>query len=762
MRALEALAVARSPSPYAPAAETAASSLLEVCSFVHNAVMEFSSESFEQAVQLLQAGRLTDAEQICRQIVAAKPNFADAWHLLGVIALQTGKNELAVDCLNRAVAANPADAEAFNNLGIALKNQNLWDEAIDRFRQAVKLKPNFAEANYNLGNALQEQAKPEEAIACYLQALVHKPDAAEVHSALGRAFQYRGNFPEAIDSYRQALELDPNDSVTHFHLALALQSEDNFEEAISEYRTALELNPAYGEAHFQLGGAFQTQGKTAEAIASYRQAVELMPASAEAFNCLGAAYKDHGMLDEAFAAFGRALELNPNYATAHHNVGIVLKDTGQLDQAIASFRRALAMDSDNTRVHSSLLFTLLYERESTPAALYEEHRRWNRQHAEPLRRLIRPHTNDSTPGRRLKVGYVSPDFRENCHALFTVPLFSSHNHTDFEYFCYSSVASPDSFTERLRACTDVWRNVARLSDEQVAEMIREDRIDILVDLTMHTAGSRLLLFARKPAPIQVCWLAYPGTTGLSTMDFRLTDPYLDPLGLDDRYYSEESIRLPDTFWCYDPLTAEPAVNPLPAVSNGFVTFGSPHNFCKVNDSVLKVWARVLLAVQKSRLIILTPQGSHRQRTLEFLEQEGVSATRIEFFTPRLRRQYLEFYHQVDIVLDSFPYNGHTTSLDSFWMGVPVVTLVGQTVVGRAGSSQLTNLGLPELIAHSPEQYVHIAQALALDLHRLGELRKTFRERMQCSPLMDSPRFARNIELAYRQMWRKWCEKQSSV
>ena len=505
----------------------------------------------------------------------------------------------------------------------------------------------------------------------------------------------------------------------------------------------------------------QSQWKSAEAIASYRRAVELMPASAEALNYLGAAFKDQGMLDEALTAFGKALELNPGYAEALHNVGIVCKDTGQVDQAIDSYRRALAINPSDTRVHSSLLFTLLFHRESTASTVHDEHRRWNQRHAEPLGKSIRPHTNDPSPDRRLRVGYFSPDFRDHCQALFTLPLFSSHDHSHFEFFCYSSVASPDGVTERLRACTDVWRNVARSSDEQLAETIRNDRIDVLVDLTMHMAGSRLLLFARKPAPVQVCWLAYPGTTGLSTIDYRLTDPYLDPPGLDDRYYSEVSSRLPDTFWCYDPLTTEPHVNPLPALKNGFVTFGSPHNFCKVNESVLRLWARVLLAVEKSRLIILAPEGSHRQRTADFLEHEGVSASRLEFYTPRLRAQYLELYHQIDIVLDTFPYNGHTTSLDSYWMGVPVVTLVGETVVGRAGVSQLTNLGLPELIAKTADEYVRIAFGLASDLNRINDLRGNLRERMRHCPLMDAPRFTRNIESAYRLLWQAWCAKGQS-
>ena len=325
-----------------------------------------------------------------------------------------------------------------------------------------------------------------------------------------------------------------------------------------------------------------------------------------------------------------------------------------------------------------------------------------------MARFIQPHGNDRSTGRRLKVGYVSPDFRSHSEAFFTVPLFSAHDHEGFEIVCYSDVVRPDIITQRLRTQVDAWRSITGLDHEKVAELICRDRIDILVDLTMHMARNRLLVFARKPAPVQACWLAYPGGTGLSTIDYRITDPYLDPPGLYDGSYAEESNRLPDTFWCYDPLDDEPAVNALPAEENGYLSFGCLNNFCKVNPVVLKLWARVLKAVDRSRLTILAGEGSHRRHALDLLAEEGVARDRVIFVAHQPRQQYLQYYHGIDVGLDTVPYNGHTTSLDSFWMGVPVVTLVGQTVVGRAGLCQLTNLGLPELIASSPERYVQIA------------------------------------------------------
>jgi predicted O-linked N-acetylglucosamine transferase (SPINDLY family) len=321
-----------------------------------------------------------------------------------------------------------------------------------------------------------------------------------------------------------------------------------------------------------------------------------------------------------------------------------------------------------------------------------------------------------------------------------------------QIFCYSDVVAEDTITQQFRKLADEWRSITGLTNERVAEMVRADQIDILVDLSLHMAHHRLLVFARKPAPVQVSWLGYPGTTGLNTIDYRLTDPFLDPLESTDDCYSEKSVRLPETFWCYDPLNESLIPNGLPALQTNSITFGCLNNFCKINDAVLELWAKTLTAVAQSRLLLLAPPGSARQRVLEKLSHCGIEPDRVEFVNFTERTKYLELYHRIDVGLDTFPYNGHTTTLDSLWMGVPVVTLVGNTAVGRAGLSQLSNLKLTELAADTPESFVQIAAELASDLPRLTNLRTTLRQRMSTSPLMDAPRFARNIESAYRQMW----------
>jgi predicted O-linked N-acetylglucosamine transferase (SPINDLY family) len=342
-----------------------------------------------------------------------------------------------------------------------------------------------------------------------------------------------------------------------------------------------------------------------------------------------------------------------------------------------------------------------------------------------------------------------------------MPLFKHMDRERFEAFCYADVAVPDPLTEEFRRQAGVFRVVTGMSHEALAAQIRADGIDILVDLALHMAGNRLLVLARKPAPVQVTFAGYPGSTGLETIDYRLTDPYLDPPDSADQeaLYSEQSVRLPATFWCYDPLDdAPPSVGPLPALGKGYVTFGCLNNFCKVNEGVLKLWAQAMAGVAGSRLMMLAEEGAHRERTLAVLEGLGVARDRVRFFAKRPRREYLQLYQQIDIGLDTVPYNGHTTSMDSFYMGVPVVTLVGKTVVGRAGLSQLMNLGLPELVGRSGEQFVELARGLAADVGRLAAMRSALRGRMQASPLMDGAAFARGIEAAYRQMWRRWCAK----
>jgi predicted O-linked N-acetylglucosamine transferase (SPINDLY family) len=389
-----------------------------------------------------------------------------------------------------------------------------------------------------------------------------------------------------------------------------------------------------------------------------------------------------------------------------------------------------------------------------------EVRSWNDIHAKPLARFIKPHENDPSPDRKLKIGYVSPDFRAHVVGWNLLPLLRGHDRERFEIFCYADVRRPDEFTEKLRSHADQWRSLVDVGDEQAAELIRRDQIDILVDLTVHTANHRLLVFAHKPSPVQVTYLGYCGGTGMETMDYRLSDPYLDPPGAELNYV-ERTVRLPGCYWCYEPGGVAPEVSPLPAPSAGHVTFACLNKFSKVSAPAMDLWAEVLRRVPGSRLIIHATPGNYLRKVLGRFAGAGVSPDRLEFVGWQNWRAYMETYGRIDISLDPFPFGGGITTFDSLWMGVPVVTLSGRTAVGRGAHSILANVGLPELVATTGEEYVRIGVELAGDLPRLTTLRAGLRSRMESSPLMDGRRFAGNVEAAYREMWRGWCAKRSN-
>jgi predicted O-linked N-acetylglucosamine transferase (SPINDLY family) len=730
-------------------------------------------EALAVAVRHHQAGRLQAAEQLYRQILAAQPDHPGALHLLGVVAQQTGRHEAAVEYIEKAIALDGRQPPFHNNLGEAYRALRRTPDAIASYRRALELKPDFAGAHYNLGNAWKDLGQLMPAIDCYRRAVELRPDYVEAHNNLGNALRGRGQLAEAIACFRRALELKPdfaearanlartvadqgplavakagdwpvlppapNDAEVHYRTGNALRLQRRFADAMACYRRAVALKPDYVEAHNNLGAVLKDQGRFAEAAACYRTALGYNPAYAEAHNNLGGVFWEQGDLDQALSCFRRALELKPDYADAHHNRGVLLKDMGQVSQAVECYRRALQIRPDFVACHSNLVYLLYFCPGYDAAAICEEHQRWNRQHAATLANSIGPHANDRSPDRRLRVGYVSPDFRRHPVGRFLLPLLESHDHQGFEIFCYASVPDPDEITARCRAQADTWQDVLGVADAELADLIRRDQV-----------------FARKPAPVQVTYLAYCGTTGLGTMDYRLTDPYLDPPGPDDRFYSEQSIRLPETYWCYRPASETPPVNALPAREAGHVTFGSLNNFCKVSPAALAAWSRVLQAVPGSRLLLHAQPGSHRDGVRAFLAEQGISAERLAFAGSLPAAKYFALYQGIDVALDTFPYGGGTTSCDALWMGVPVVSLAGQTAVGRGGLSILSNLGLTELVAHDEQQYVRIAAELAHDLPRLAGLRAALRQRMQDSPLTDAPRFARNVEAAYRRMWRRWC------
>ena len=559
--------------------------------------------------------------------------------------------------------------------------------------------------------------------------------------------------PEAESLYRQILDMEPDNPYALHLLGVVHYQRGENPIAAELIRRAIQFKSDIADFHSNLGAILMPMGRIEEAADALQKALALNPGNPDALNNFGNILKDKGQLDEAIASYRRAIELRSNYADAWGNLGNALKLIGHIDEAIQSYRRSLSL-RPNPTIASNLCYALHFHPNITAGQIHEEHVAWDQQYAKPLSSQITPHANDRAPDRRLRIGYISPDFRAHPIGRFLLPLFMHYDHQNFEIVCYSDVWQPDAVTEALRGCADVWRQTAGVADAKVADVIRLDKIDLLIDLTMHMQNNRMLVFARKPAPIQATYLAYCSTTGVSTIDYRISDPFLDPPGSDESIYTEKTIRLPTSYWCYHPPPVTAELRDPPCLSGGRITFGSMNNAAKVTAPTLRMWAELLRAVPHSDLLIYAHEGSHRQEVTEVFARHGVEPARLRFVPMVPLGQYFTHYHRIDIALDPFPYGGGTTTCDALWMGVPVVTMTGQTAVSRAGLSILSNTGISEWVAESPERYIAIAAGLAGDIQKLKELRLSLRPLMQASSLMDAPRFAREIEGAYRKMWRE--------
>jgi predicted O-linked N-acetylglucosamine transferase (SPINDLY family) len=512
--------------------------------------------------------------------------------------------------------------------------------------------------------------------------------------------------------------------------------------------------------HNNLGNAYRESGDHVKAEASYRKAIAIEPGYAMAHNNLGNLLLENKRTNEAITSLGKATSLHPGYAIAHYNLGNALKFQGSLEEALASYRKALSLDPRNSSAHSILLFLMHYFAQYSGKDIYLESLRWARQHADILLPARQVYANSRDLGRKLRIGYMSPDFRTHSVAYFIEPVIQAHNRNNVAVYCYANVKKPDPTTQRLQEEADYWRNIFGLSDAAVADRIRNDAIDILVDLAGHTPKNRLLVFARRPAPVQVTWLGYPNTTGMAAMDYRLTDAIADPAGAADTLHSEELTRLEHGFLCYQPDASAPEVAPAPFLKHGYVTFGSFNNIAKVTPEVIKLWAEILQRTPRSRLLIKSKplaDPDNRKRFQRLFVERGIAADRLELhgWLPT-KEGHLELYKRIDIGLDPFPYNGTTTTCEALWMGVPVVTLLGERHSGRVGASIMHWAGLDELVAESPEKYQDLAVSMAKDYGGMQNLRKGLRKQVRQSRLMDRQNFTDILEATYRNIWAKWC------
>ena len=707
---------------------------------------------------LLGLKRYEDALASYDRALVIRPEYAEALSNRGNVLLALRKPAAALASYDRAIKLRPDYAEAHYNLGNAFRDQGRPEEAVATYKQALFLKPDFAVVHNNLGNVLLDLGRLDEAVASFFAAISVKPDYPEAYNNLGNVLLEQGKPEEAAVNCRKALSIKADYAQAHYNLGNALSCGGKLDEAVASYNQAISFMPGFAEVHNNLGLTFLEQGKPVEAIKSFHQALALKSNYPDAYCNLGNALRDLGKPDEAIANYNKALFFAPDFATAYNNLAMTLLEHGELDEAIVSFRKALSIKPDYAAAHSNLLFALQFYPAESSLEVMEEAARFAARFEAPLRAQWQRHLNNRESGRRLKVGYVSPDFRRHAVAYFIEPVLANHCKDRLAVYCYYNHAQHDEITDRMSGYADCWLDCKNMTDEQLAERIRADGIDILVDLAGHTAHNRVLTFARKPAPIQIAYLGYPGTTGLAAMDYRLTDRFVDPPG-SDASYTEKLLRLPDSLCCYRPGKDMPKVLALPAQQNGYVTFGSFNSFNKIDNRCIELWARLLRALPDSRLLMMTvPEGASRERLTKQFAALGVSVKRLEFHGKLPGNEFHRMFQRADIALDPIPVTGGTTTCETLWMGLPVIVLVGARYLSRVGYSFLRAAGLREFAAETTADYIEVAKRLAGNLPRLAELHAGMRAQVAASPLVDEAKFTRNLEKIYREVWTEWCNK----
>ncbi|MHB9117855.1 MAG: tetratricopeptide repeat protein [Burkholderiales bacterium] len=706
----------------------------------------------QQAVFHHQAGRLQEAEQLYRAILQAQPSQPDANHNLGVLAGQVGQHAAGLPYLKTALAINPSNGQYSLSYAEALLMTGRAKEALDTLQAAMQQGLDTPAAQ-----ALRQKA----------EAAILTPPAKGKALTSVEIMQFIDLFNAGCHAELESqayLLLEQYPATGFVWKVLGASQEMQGKDALATLQKATEFLPDDAEAHNNLGIALRNLGQFDRALASFRRALEIKPDYANAYSNLGIALQNFGQLDSAVVSYRQALKIEPDHAEAYNNLGNALRDLGQLDAAAASYRRALEIKPDFAEAHSNLLFICNQLPGQSAATVLAEARRYG----ELAARKARPYTDWSNPpeaDRCLRVGLVSGDLREHPVGYFVegvLEALATSAAGRLEYFAYSNHARTDKLSERIKSHCQGWRSAVGLSDESLAQHIRDDGIDILIDLSGHTAHNRLPLFAWKPAPVQATWLGYLGTTGVAAIDYLIADAWTLP-ETEEAHFSETIWRLPESYLCFTPPDEAIQVSSLPAISNGYITFGSFNNLSKINDAVVSLWARMLASVPDSRLYLKTNQlkdATVRQSIAERFAAHGIGPERLilEGTVPQ-RAEHLASYHRIDIALDPFPYPGITTSVEGLWMGVPVLTLTGECFQSRQGVGLLMNAGLPEWIAADADDYVARAMAHAGDLPRLADLRSGLRQQVLASPIFDAPRFASHFEAALRGMWTQWCDQQ---
>ncbi len=682
------------------------------------------ARAFTTAARHLQAGLLTEAKQLLVAILEREPRHCDSLYLLASVAAQSGDLDLGDQLLRQAIAIEPRKPPYWVLFGNLLQRRDQLDASAECYRQALALDPNCFDAFYNWGNTLERQGRFSEATSCWEKTLALRPDHVQARTNLA-------------NQYRLAGRLD---------------------EAARHLETARQQDPLSMPVVLNLGNVFMAQSRHEEALRCFDQSAAMMPEMAVTYNNRGNALRALNRIPEAIESFRRALSLEPGRAEFWVNLGIALQSQGRLSEALDALRKSLALNPDYAPAHGSVLFTLHYDPNLDSRSLVEEHRRWADRHARPLARPATAFDGRRDPDKRLRIGYVSADFRQHPVAFFTAPVFAAHDRASFEVVLYATLSRHDGWTERVRDGADLFCDASALSDSELAGRIGSDQIDLLVDLSGHTSGNRLLVFARRPAPVQLSWLGYFNTTGMEAMDYLVVDSIVSPPA-EPSLFVEKPLRLAGCYLSYSGPEYAPPVSAPPSLQRGFTTYGCFNTLSKITPEVIGLWARILHAAPRSRLILknaILDDPLSRQLYQESFAGHGIAPERVSLYGSSPHAGLLATYGEVDIALDPFPYNGGTTTCEALWMGVPVVTLAGGQFVSRVGATILEHAGCAEWIARTPGQYMEKALALGSDPARLVRIRARLRQQTQRSTLGDTVRFTRSWESALRSVWKSWC------
>jgi predicted O-linked N-acetylglucosamine transferase (SPINDLY family) len=714
----------------------------------------FAGTAFAEAFQHHQAGRLVEAEPLYRKVLTANSRHADSLHMLGVLAQQTGCGDVAIDFIGRAIAIDAKVAAYHSDLGKVLLDRGRLDEARASLHRALDLKPDLLDAHNTLGVTLDRQGRPDEAAECYRRAMRIYPDSPLLHVNLGKVLKERGRLDEAVGCYRRALALEPDYPEAYDCLGLALEGQGRPEEAVACFRRAVELEPNLPNAHSNLGAALQVQGRLDEAVACFRRALALEPDYPEAHSNLGSALGKLGHLDEAVACCRRAIELKPDLPMAHTNLGFAFTQQGHLEEALRHYAKAIVIKPNHFPAFSNLLFLVNYLESQPPASLCDMARQFGILASREVGGRAFATWPDAPSGGALRVGLVSGDLHHHPVAFWLEGLLRAVDPARIAFVAFPTGSHEDDVTARIKPFFKDWAPIHSLGDEAAANLIHASGVQVLLDLSGHTGYNRLPMFAWRPAPVQATWLGYFATTGIAEMDYIVGNKWLLP-ATESAHFTETAWLLADVVCSYTPPAAAVEVSDLPALSANRVTFGCFNNLNKVNDAVVAVWARVLKAVPLSRLMLKARQFNEEaacSRMRARFAAHGIDEDRLLLEPASPRIDYLRAYHRIDIALDPFPYPGGTTSSDTLWMGVPLLTKKGHNYLSHAGEYVVHNVGLPDWIAADDDDYVAKAAGFASDIGRLAALRAILRQQMLASPLCNSAGLARNFEDA---MWGMW-------